>query len=174
MGYKMEEKLMENQEKQSDKSEISQQIKLAVLGKGMVGKSSLTYKFIDCNTPKDHDPTIEDKYSTVTNIEGTNCEVEILDTAGQDDYQSLMNYWINFGEAFVLVYAINDKDSFDGLEDKREKILKMKRDEFAPIVIVGNKCDLEEQRVISKEEASNLAKKCNCMHFETSVISDIR
>lgn len=145
-------------------------IKLAVLGKGMVGKSSLTYKFIDCNTPKDHDPTIEDKYSTVTNIDGVSCEVEILDTAGQDDYQSLMNYWINFGQAFVLVYAINDKESFSGLEDKREKILKMKRDEFAPIVIVGNKCDLEDQRVVTTEEASNIAKKWGCLHFETSVI----
>merc|ERR1712151_413470 len=148
--------------------------KLAVLGKGMVGKSSLTYKFINCNTPKDHDPTIEDKYSTVTKIDDTNCEVEILDTAGQDDYQSLMNYWINFGQAFVLVYAINDKESFTGIEEKREKILKMKRDENSPIVIVGNKCDLESQRVVTFEEASTLAKKWGCMNFETSVISDIR
>ena len=145
-------------------------IKLAVLGKGMVGKSSLTYKFINCNTPKDHDPTIEDKYSTVTIVDGVNCEVEILDTAGQDDYQSLMNYWINFGQAFVLVYAINDRESFSGLEDKRDKILKMKRDEVSPIVIVGNKCDLEKQRVVTTEEAAALAKKWGCSHFETSVI----
>ena len=145
-------------------------LKLAVLGKGMVGKSSLTYKFINCNTPKDHDPTIEDKYSTVTNIDGVNCEVEILDSAGQYDYQSHLNYWINFGQAFVLVYAINDRESFTGLEDKRDKILKMKRDEVCPIVIVGNKCDLESQRVITTEEAGALAKKWGCLNFETSVI----
>lgn len=144
--------------------------KISVLGKGMVGKSSLTYKFINCNTPKDHDPTIEDKYSTSTNIEGVNYEVEILDTAGQDDYQSLMNYWINFGEAFVLVYAINDRESFTGLEDKRDKILKMKRDEGSPIVLVGNKCDLEKNRTVPSEEAAALAKKWGCLHFETSVV----
>ena len=144
-------------------------LKLAVLGKGMVGKSSLTYKFINCNTPKDHDPTIEDKYSTITNIDGINCEVEILDTAGQDDYQSLMNYWINFGQAFVLVYAINDKESFEGLVDKRDKILKMKRDDVCPIVIVGNKCDLKEQRKVTVEEAEALGKEWGCQVFETSV-----
>jgi small GTP-binding protein len=145
-------------------------LKVAVLGKGMVGKSSLTYKFINCNTPKDHDPTIEDKYSTSTIIDGTNYEVEILDTAGQDDYQSLMNYWINFGQAFVLVYAINDKESFDCLEDKRDKILKMKRDEISPIVIIGNKCDLESQRVVKYEDAVALSKRWGCSIFETSVI----
>jgi small GTP-binding protein len=148
-------------------------LKVAVLGKGMVGKSSLTYKFINCNTPKDHDPTIEDKYSTVTCIDGSNYEVEILDTAGQDDYQSLMNYWITFGQAFILVYAINDKESFDALEDKREKILKMKKDEVCPIVIVGNKCDLESQRVVRFEDAIALAKKWGCSNFETSVIVNI-
>lgn len=143
--------------------------KVAVLGKGMVGKSSLTYKFINCNTPKEHDPTIEDKYSTTTHIEGQNYDVEILDTAGQDDYQSLMNYWITFGEAFILVYAINDKESFVALEDKRDKILKMKKGEISPIVIVGNKCDLESQRVVKFDEATALAKKWGCSNFETSV-----
>lgn len=41
----------------------------------MVGKSSLTYRFINYNTPKDHDPTIEDKYKTVFDIAGTSCEI---------------------------------------------------------------------------------------------------
>jgi len=144
-------------------------MKIAVLGRGMVGKSSLTYKYIDYNTPKDHDPTIEDKYSTVTTVNGTNCEVEILDTAGQDDYQSLMNYWISFGEAFVLVYAINDSESFNGLEEKRDRILKMKKNDLCPIVLVGNKSDLESQRLVQHDEGLKLANKWGCSFFETSV-----
>lgn len=148
-------------------------MKIAVLGKGMVGKSSLTYKYINYNTPKDHDPTIEDKYSTVVTVDGISCDVEILDTAGQDDYQSLMNYWISFGEAFVLVYAINNKESFLGLEEKREKILKMKKDEIPPIVLVGNKSDLENQRAVPFDEAKDLARRWNCGFFETSVFVKI-
>jgi small GTP-binding protein len=144
-------------------------MKIAVLGKGMVGKSSLTYKYINYNTPKDHDPTIEDKYSTVATVNGINCEVEILDTAGQDDYQSLINYWISFGEAFVLVYAINDRESFNGLEEKRDRILRMKKDEVCSIVLVGNKSDLENQRTVQLDEGAALAKKWGCAFFETSV-----
>jgi len=144
-------------------------MKIAVLGKGMVGKSSLTYKYINYNTPKDHDPTIEDKYSTVTTVNGINCEVEILDTAGQDDFQSLMNYWISFGEAFVLVYAINDRESFNGLEEKRDRIIRMKKDEVCSIVLVGNKSDLENQRTVQLDEGAALAKKWGCAFFETSV-----
>jgi GTPase KRas len=145
-------------------------MKIAVLGKGMVGKSSLTYKYINYNTPKDHDPTIEDKYSTSTTIDGVTCVVDILDTAGQDDYQSLMNYWVNYGEGFVLVYAINDRESFNGLDEKRDKILKMKKDEISPIVLVGNKSDLVNQRVVTYEEGKNLAAKWGCSFFESSVI----
>ena len=144
-------------------------MKIAVLGKGMVGKSSLTYNYINYNTPKDHDPTIEDKYSTVVNIDGTSCEIEILDTAGQDDYQSLMNYWISFGEAFVLVYAINDRETFESLKEKRDKILKMKKDEYCPIILVGNKSDLESQRLVSEKEGSELANSWGCKFLETSV-----
>lgn len=61
-------------------------MKIALLDKGMVGKSSLTYKYINYKTPKDHDPTIEDKYSTVVTVGEVSCEVEILDTAGQEEY----------------------------------------------------------------------------------------
>lgn len=145
-------------------------MKITVLGKGTVGKSSLTYKYINYSNQKDYDPTIEDKYSTVVTMNGMNCEVEILDTAGQDDYQSLINYWINFGEGFILVYSINDKESFKSLDEKREIILKLKKNNNVPMVIVGNKSDLENERKISREEGQSLAKKWGCKFFETSVL----
>jgi GTPase SAR1 family protein len=53
-------------------------LKISVLGKGMVGKSSLTYRFINHETPKEHDPTIEDKYKTDLDVNGTHCEVGII------------------------------------------------------------------------------------------------
>ncbi len=145
----------------------SHQVKISVLGKGNVGKSSLTYKFINYNTPKIHDPTIEDKYKTVVEIDGTSCEIDILDTAGQDDYQNLLDSWINFAQGFLLVYAINDKESIVRLEKLRDRILKIKRGNV-PIVIVGNKCDLQEERVISESEAKDLAKLWGAEYIETS------
>jgi small GTP-binding protein len=145
----------------------SHQVKISVLGKGNVGKSSLTYKFINYNTPRIHDPTIEDKYKTVVDIDGSSCEIDILDTAGQDDYQNLLDSWINFAQGFLLVYAINDKESIVRLEKLRERILKIKR-VSVPIVIVGNKCDLEGERVISESEAKELARLWGADYIETS------
>jgi Ras-related protein Rap-1A/Ras-related protein Rap-1B len=145
----------------------SEHVKISVLGKGNVGKSSLTYKFINYNTPKIHDPTIEDKYKTVIEINGTSCEIDILDTAGQDDYQNLLDSWINFADGFLLIYAINDKESIIKLEKLRDKILKIKRGNV-PIVIVGNKCDLENERVISDSEAKELANLWGATYIETS------
>lgn len=69
----MEKRLLtEEGEKQISK------LKISVLGKGTVGKSSLTYRFINYNTPKDHDPTIEDKYKTVIDIAGHTVELGMI------------------------------------------------------------------------------------------------
>ena len=79
-------------------------LKIAVLGKSLVGKSALTYRFINDKFPTDHDTTIEDQYSIPTQIDGIECRLEILDTAGQDDYQSMLDTWINSADGFILVY----------------------------------------------------------------------
>ena len=63
--------------------------------------------------PEGHEVTIEDRYKTDKVIDNKPYKIEILDTAGEDDYQQMMDMWINFGEGFLLVFAINDKISFD-------------------------------------------------------------
>lgn len=152
---------------QSVEPKKTHQLRISVLGKGNVGKSSLTYKFINYNTPKEHDPTIEDKYKTVVEINGTHCEIDILDTAGQDDYQNLLDSWINFAQGFLLVFAINDKESIARLEKLRERILKIKKGSV-PIVIVGNKCDLEDERVIAENDGKELARAWGATYIESS------
>jgi small GTP-binding protein len=142
----------------------------------MVGKSSITYRFINYQTPTEHDATLEDKYKVYQEIGGVpheigkliNLIVEIMDTAGQDDYQGMLDSWINFAEGFLLVYAINDKDSFDCLVKRRDRILKLKKGQNCPIVLVGNKCDLENERVITKEQGNELARQWNARYIETS------
>ena len=96
-------------------------LKIAVLGKSLVGKSALTYRFISDKFPTEHDTTIEDQYKINTTIDEYNCKLEILDTAGQDDYQSMLDTWIGFAEGFVLVYSIDDRESFDSLKSKYDK-----------------------------------------------------
>lgn len=92
-----------------------------------------------------------------------------MDTAGQDDYQGMLDSWINFAEGFLLVFAVNDKDSLDSLVKRRDRILKLKKGLNSPIVLVGNKCDLiGEERKVSNEEANELARQWGAKYIETS------
>ena len=143
-------------------------IKIAVLGKGVVGKSSLTYRFINYDVSTEHDATIEDRYKSNLNIEGTNYEVEILDTAGEEDYQNMMDMWISFGEGFLLVFAINDKESFNLIKSKRDRILRGKHGVKYPTLLVGNKQDLENERQVNYSEAKEMADKWGIEYIETS------
>jgi GTPase KRas protein len=93
-----------------------------------------------------------------------------LDTAGQDDYQGMLDMWINYSEGFLLVFAINDKESYECLERKRDRILKMKKGQNCPIILVGNKCDLDRERVVTESEAKELAKQWGAGYIETSAI----
>ena len=150
------------------------QIKLVILGKSLVGKSALTYRFINDQFPKDHDTTIEDQYKVSTNIDGINCLVEILDTAGQDDYQSMLETWINFGSGFLIVYSIDDVESFVEAKKKYEKLVSIKGGEPFSCILVGNKCDLgNDLRKVSKKEAEEFAKSKKIPFLEASALTKI-
>jgi GTPase KRas protein len=82
----------------------------------------------------------------------------------------MLDLWIDFGDAFLLVFAINDRESFECLSKKRDKILKNKNGTFCPIILVGNKCELTKERTITESEAKELAKSWNSDYIETSAI----
>ena len=159
----------------SDPTETSDviELKLAVLGQTLVGKSALTYRFISDKFPTEHDTTIEDQYKINTTIDEHNCRLEILDTAGQDDYQSMLDTWINFAEGLVLVYSIDDSESFESLKDKYDRVVKNKSDDVYSVIIVGNKCDLEDKRKVTKEEGESYAKSKGVDFMEVSALKTI-
>jgi len=94
--------------------------------------------------------------------------LDILDTAGQDEFSSMQDQWMRDGKGFLLVYNITDKTSFDNVSALRDKILRTKDAQKVPIVLVGNKCDLVNERVVDTEEGKNLASQWGCPFFETS------
>jgi small GTP-binding protein len=94
--------------------------------------------------------------------------VEILDTAGEEDYQNMMDMWISFGEGFLLVFAINDKESFTLLKGKHDRVLKGKHRVKCPILLVGNKQDLENERQVTYAEAKAQADSWGIEYMETS------
>ena len=147
-------------------------LKIAVIGKGVVGKSSLTFRYLKKEMSGKHNPTIEDRYRTEFAANGQTYKIEILDTAGEEDYQNLLDMWISFGQGFLLVFAINDKESFEWAKEKRQRIIKGKLGQPCPLILVGNKKDLKDERVVSEEEAKNLANSWQVEYMETSALEN--
>jgi len=69
------------------------------------------------------------------------------------------------------VYAVNNRKSFEKLDEYREAILNVKDVDNYPVIIVGNKCDLEAERTVSTQEGQEMAKVYDCPFFETSAKS---
>ena len=141
--------------------------KVVVLGTGGVGKSTSTIQFVQNVFVEEYDPTIEDSYRKAAFIDNQNYLLTILDTAGQDKYNQVRPSYA-IGEGFVGMYSITTKYSVDELVRFLEQLQRLKEVNSFPLVIVGNKCDLESEREITTEEALKLAKRFNATFFETS------
>lgn len=94
--------------------------------------------------------------------------LEILDTAGTEQFTAMRDLYMKNGQGFILVYSITAQSTFNDLQDLREQILRVKDTDDVPMVLVGNKCDLEDERVVGKELGKSLAGQFNCAFMETS------
>jgi len=143
--------------------------KLVVLGSGGVGKSALTVQFVQGIFVERYDPTIEDSYRKQVEIDGQHCMLEILDTAGTEQFTAMRDLYMKNGQGFVLAYSITAMSTFNDLHEIRDQILKVKDTEDVPIILVGNKCDLEEEREVGRDQGALLARSWgNCSFLETS------
>merc|ERR1712018_393001 len=149
-------------------SGVSSSYKLVVVGGGGVGKSAITIQFIQNHFVTDYDPTIEDSYTKQCVIDDKVAKLDILDTAGQEEFSAMREQYMRSGEGFLLVFSVTDRTSFEEVSRFHKQILRVKdRDEF-PIMLVGNKADLQSQRVISNEEAHGLARQLKVPYIECS------
>lgn len=147
--------------------------KIVVLGSGGVGKSALTVQFVQGIFVEKYDPTIEDSYRKQVEVDGQQCMLEILDTAGTEQFTAMRDLYMKNGQGFVLVYSITAQSTFNDLQDLREQILRVKDTDDVPMVLVGNKCDLEDERVVGKDLGRSLASQFNCAFMETSAKAKI-
>lgn len=147
---------------------MNKEYKLVVVGGGGVGKSALTIQFIQSHFVDEYDPTIEDSYRKQCTIDGEQVLLDVLDTAGQEEYSAMREQYMRTGEGFLLVYSINSRNSLEELQSFYEQIQRVKDTENVPVLVVGNKCDLEIERQVSYEEGLSLAKSFNSPFLETS------
>ncbi|CAG8977017.1 hypothetical protein HYALB_00008875 [Hymenoscyphus albidus] len=160
--------------------------KLVVLGDGGVGKTALTIQLTLQHFVETYDPTIEDSYRKQVVIDGQSCMLEVLDTAGQEEYTALRDQWIRDGEGFVLVYSISSRSSFTRITRFHNQIQRVKESSSSspsypgsplsatgpqapvPIMLVGNKSDRVTEREVSTQEGHALARELGCEFVEAS------
>ncbi|KAL3229049.1 Ras-like protein 1 [Nakaseomyces bracarensis] len=142
--------------------------KLVVVGGGGVGKSALTIQLVHSHFVDEYDPTIEDSYRKQVVIDDRVTILDILDTAGQEEYSAMREQYMRTGEGFLLVYSVTSRNSFEELITYYQQIQRVKDVEYIPVVVVGNKSDLETERQVSFDEGVSLAKQLNAPFLETS------
>ncbi|KAF1957880.1 ras-domain-containing protein [Byssothecium circinans] len=126
---------------------------IVVLGSGGVGKSCLTAQFVQNVWIESYDPTIEDSYRKAIEVDGRHVILEILDTAGTEQFTAMRELYMKTGQGFLLVFAITNMTSLYELNELREQIRQIKEDDDVPMVLVGNKSDLEDDRAVSRAKA---------------------
>jgi len=151
------------------KEECELNFKLIIIGDSGVGKSSLVSRAIANKFGTDYSPTIGfEFYTFYIKIEDTNIKLQIWDTCGQEVYRSLIKSFYRNSSLAILVYAINEENSFKDLNIWLNEI----RTEGNPdvnIFLLGNKVDLVECRAIDKDQVENFMKANNVKFFlETS------
>ncbi|XP_014342040.1 ras-related protein M-Ras-like [Latimeria chalumnae] len=141
---------------------------VVVVGDAFVGKSALAIQFSHDVFVSDLDPTIEDSYVKRAEIDGQVAIINVLDTAGLEEFSALQDQYLRTGEGFLLVYSVTDEKSFQRVQRLHELILRMKDRDSFPMILVANKVDLIHLRNISSKQGRELAAKYNIPYVETS------
>jgi len=145
------------------------EVRIVVMGGGGVGKSALTIQLMSNHFIVEYDPTIEDSYRKQCAIDGETCILDILDTAGQEEYSAMRDQYMRTGQGYALVYAVSSMSSFKEMRVFREAILRAKDADYVPMVLFGNKCDVSpSQKQVTTADGQLAGKEFNCPFFETS------
>jgi len=152
-----------------DYAQYDLNFKIIVIGNSGVGKSSITNKATKNIFIQDYTPTIGfEFFSFNVKLDNKIIKLQIWDTCGQELYRSLITNFYKNSSLAIIVYSITDKTSFDDIELWLKEI-KLHSNPDTKIFLIGNKVDLEDDRVITKEDGINLQKNFNIYYFnETS------
>ncbi|XP_023244435.1 ras-related protein Rap-1b-like [Centruroides sculpturatus] len=143
--------------------------KVVVLGAGGVGKTSLVVQFLEGFFSYTYKPTVEDCYRhTIQMPDGVFHTMEILDTAGSHHFPAMRELSIRSGRGFVIVFSVDGLQSFHEAVQLYELVSKI-RGTQVPVILVGNKSDLVEERTVTQEMVQQITEMFqNCRYIETS------
>lgn len=141
--------------------------KLLVVGESGVGKTCMLLRFADNSFEENFLSTIgvDFKVKQIV-VDNKKVKLQIWDSAGQERFRNITASYYRNCSAIIIVYDITSKDSFNKVSDWVEEVRRYVPS--APLLLVGNKCDLEENRQVPKEDGEELAKRLGLIFLETS------
>ncbi|GAA5824940.1 hypothetical protein JCM3770_006713 [Rhodotorula araucariae] len=159
-------------------------LRIVIVGDGGVGKSCLTMAILRRPFSEEYDPTVEDAYTLQVSVDGIDYSVELVDTAGQEEYRYALDQTAQSGDGFILAYSIDSEDSFELLPDFLHVLRKAKSPHRNPtpaltpdntpfpFLVVGNKSD-KPDRVVTAQQGLTFARTSGGLFFETSAKSRV-
>lgn len=149
-------------------SEQTLQFKFIVIGCSGAGKTSIVRRLVDNKYVKGTQSTVGIEYFThIATIEGNTVKMMIWDTAGQERFYTIAKAYFRGALAVILVFDVTDRKSFDQLP-RWLRDARVEADPHCSVILVGNKSDLGDQRVVSTEEAEDFATQHELTYLETS------
>merc|ERR1712137_1045624 len=94
--------------------------------------------------------------------------LEIFDTAGQEELSALRDQALRVAEGFLIVFAITEESSFKQIQELHGSIVRAKDSNNVPMVLVGNKADLQDERTVAEETIEELTTRLKIPYFEAS------
>jgi len=148
--------------------------KIIIIGDTGVGKSNILSRYLKDEFREDSKSTVGVELGTkFLKLKDMGAKLQIWDTAGQERYKSITSSYYKGSHGCFIVYDITNEKTFENVDNWFKQAQKEASKEVS-IILVGNKCDLENERKISKEKGEEKAKTLNCPFFETSALSKIK
>ena len=150
----------------------SKTYKIIVVGDSGTGKTSLVDRLTNKVFNPDTQPTIGAEFKTyIALVDGEQIKLNVWDTAGQERYRSVSKSYFRSTCGALLVFSIEDQETFSHVEQWLDDVQTYALPNAA-ILLIGNKCDLEDARQVTSDEAIELAKRHNIEYIETSAMND--
>ena len=145
--------------------------KVVLVGDSFVGKTNIMSKYIKNEFHEDSKATVGVEFgSKQFTVEGHSIKAQIWDTAGQERYKAITSAYYKGAKGAFIVYDVTRKQTFDSVEKWVNDVTAV-ADKKITIILIGNKCDLEDQRQITKEQGEEKANKLELAFLETSAFS---
>ncbi|AYV78414.1 MAG: putative ras-related protein Rab-10-like protein [Edafosvirus sp.] len=143
-------------------------IKLLMIGSSGAGKSNILLRYTDETYTQSFIPTIGIDFKIKTIVQNNKkIKLQIWDTAGQERFKTITDSYYHGAMGIFIVYDITDPISFESVENWM-KCIDYHAQEHCCKLLIGNKCDLEDERAISHQKGEDTAKEYNIKFIETS------